>query len=220
METIGERVARLRIAKGMNQSELARTIGKRPQVIQALEAGTVTHPRYLLDLARALKVTPHYLEYGQNDKVIETVPVNVLRVEGTSQAGTFRDIAIFDDDETQRETIPVARDGRFPLARQYALRIAGDSMNKLFPDGCFVTCVAWDECGLAMKDGMILHVERHQGHLVETTIKSVRFVAGAPHQLMPMSTNPVHKPIRLEGDENTEILVKGLVTGKWEPVSY
>lgn len=219
-ETIGDRVRRLRTALGLNQSELAEMIGKAPQRIQSLEAGTIKNPRYLVRLAEVLKVTPQYLETGQVDPVNETLPVGKLRVEGIVEAGNFRDITIIEDDEYERETIPVAMDGRYSMFHQYALRVVGDSMNLLYPAGSYVTCVSWAEAGLEWKDGMIVHVERYRAGLVETTIKALQLVNGRPKFLLPQSTNPKHKPIEINGDEDTEIIIKGLVTGMWRRQEY
>lgn len=217
-ETLGNRITRLREKLEISQSELGRRVGKSAQTIQALESGRIKRPGYIVALARELKVTPQYLETGQNDESSVIIPVNVLRVEGTVRAGYFRDITINDDDEHERETIPVAKDGRFPLASQYALRVIGDSMNLLFPHGSYVTCVSWADTGLEYRDGMILHVERYRAGLVETTVKALQLMGGVPKFLLPRSTNSEHKPIAIDGDEDTEIVIKGLVTGTWTPL--
>lgn len=57
METIGSRIAAARENKGLNQSELARRLGVRPQSVQAWEADKNTpRPRRLADIAAALGV--------------------------------------------------------------------------------------------------------------------------------------------------------------------
>lgn len=219
-ETLGERVKRLREEQRISQAELAKRVGKAQQTIQALESGRHRSPGYIVSLAEVLGVTPHYLATGLDDKIKEELPVNVLRVEGTVEAGSFRDISHLNDDLSERESIPVAKDGRFPMAHQYALRVSGDSMNLIFPAGSYVTCVSWADTGLEWRDGMIVHVERYRAGLVETTVKALQLIGGAPRFLLPRSTNTLHKPIEINGTEETEIIIKGLVTGKWERVVY
>lgn len=68
METIGDRVTERRNALGLNQVQLAALVGKKQQNIQQLEDGVVKSPRYLLKLAEALGVTPHWLETGNPPK--------------------------------------------------------------------------------------------------------------------------------------------------------
>lgn len=89
-------------------------------------------------------------------------------------------------------------------------------MNEKFPDGCYVTCVEFASSGLQLKTGMILHVERMIAgtQLVETTLKEVEFVDKRV-RLVPRSSNPKHKPFFLNGGEDTEIHVRGIVIGMW-----
>ena len=147
----------------------------------------------------------------------KTLEVEGLPVLGTSRAGGWLDISMIEASEHDRETIPVARNPRFPYARQYALLISGDSMNQVFRDSTYVTCVDFAESGLSLKPGMIVHVERTLAgrQLVETTVKKV-----GNKELLPLSDNPIHKPIPLTGGADTEITVKGVVIGKWEPISF
>lgn len=64
---MGELALRVRARReqlGLSQSEVARRLGKRQQTVNALEAGAVERPGYLIDLARVLEVTPDWLLYG------------------------------------------------------------------------------------------------------------------------------------------------------------
>jgi SOS-response transcriptional repressor LexA len=148
-----------------------------------------------------------------------TVGIQNLRVIGRAQAGAFLDVSLMDDAAYGEEEIQVASSPKYPHARQYALLAVGDSMNKIFDDGSYVTCVNWADIGMAAQVGMVLHVERHQGSLTEVTLKCLEMVEGRL-MLVPKSTNPVHKPIPLAGDEGTEIIIKGLVTGAWKPIVF
>jgi SOS-response transcriptional repressor LexA len=146
--------------------------------------------------------------------------VTGLPVAGKAQAGSYLDVSLIDEiPEEELDRIQVASDPRFPHAKQYALLIVGDSMNKKLDDGSYATCVRWSETGLSQQPGMLLHVERRQGHLVEVTVKCLARRDGK-YFLDPMSTNPAHKPIALDGDGGTEIEIMGLVTGSWKPISF
>lgn len=148
---------------------------------------------------------------------IEEIPLDGLRVEGTANAGQFRDITLDLDDEHEREIVPVARDVRYPYAAQYALKVSGDSMDREFPNGSYVTCARWNDLGLDLKPGMAIHVDRVRAAvLVETTIK-IFAVEGGRQWLFPNSNNTTHTPIEINGDEDTEIHIKGLVIGSWRP---
>lgn len=207
----------LRESKGMTQAELARLVGTSQPQIQRLENSQRT-----LTKKWAQRLSPH-LGVDARNLMFEDVSlfreVVGLPVAGVSRAGDWLDITVIDD--TEVEMIPVAKDPRFQRARQYALLVQGDSMNRIFSEGSYVTCVDFAESGLPIRPKMIVHVERTISgrQLVETTLKQVVETGGAL-ELHPMSTNPIHKPIVLDGDEDTEISVKGVVIGKWEPIEF
>lgn len=142
-----------------------------------------------------------------------------LRVEGIVEAGNFRDVSLVDDDPISRELLPVAADSRYPHARQYALLVSGDSMDQVVKEGAYVTCVCWAESGLALEPKMVLHVERHIGPLVETTLKRFE-VRDGKRWLCPASSNPRHQPIEINGDESSEIVIKGMMIGRYEKFDY
>jgi DNA-binding XRE family transcriptional regulator len=62
--TFAGRVAYMREASGLSQSELARSIGVTPQTIQAIEAGKVQRSRYTAAIARKLNVSALWLQDG------------------------------------------------------------------------------------------------------------------------------------------------------------
>lgn len=176
----------------------------------------------LRKLAEALQIPLEELTNSQiasnDNESVREADLGTLPVVGIIEAGQFRDITLMDQDE-EFETINVARDPRFPRARQYALKVNGDSMNELFADGSYVTAVDFWDSGLDPKDGLIVHVERRiaDTHLVETTLKQIKR-DGAVVMLQPRSTNPKHKPIPMEGEKGSEIVIRGVITGKWEPM--
>lgn len=165
-------------------------------------------------LARVLDLSAHELLQSE---IIPETEGGGLPLLGEIQAGQFKDITLYDRDE-ERPRIAVGRDSRYPRARQYALAVIGDSMDELFPDGCYVTCVDFYDAGLELTSGAVYHVERTIAgtHLVETTLKEVR-VDKNGFTLIPRSTNKRHKPIPVKGNEDTEFEVKGMVLGSWVP---
>jgi len=169
--------------------------------------------------SRKYRVGLDWLLTGRGDMrgqgvVPAEIEVAGLPVLGNIQAGHWLETA-FIDNEGEPEMLPVARDSRFPRARQYALRVVGDSMSLDYPDGSYVTCVDYAESGLKIADGMVVHVERHRAHgqMVEITLKQV-VQKGRGFMLVPRSSNPAHQPIAFTGHED-DIIVRGVVTGGW-----
>lgn len=170
-------------------------------------------------LAKTLKTSPDYLLYGEDSP--PRLEVEGLPVVGVIEAGQFRDITLVSQDQ-DFPVVNVVPDPRYRHARQYALRVSGDSMNEMFEDGSYVICAEWGDVGLPLKDGFVLHVERMIAgtHLVETTLKEVRSRNGARY-LAPRSTNSRHKPIEIgDDDDMTEMKVRGLVIGSFKPHTY
>ena len=208
------KILELRTKLGLSQAALAELAGTSQPQIRRLENGERKLTKEWAErLAPHLQVSPQDLLFSDSDDGQREVVG--LAVIGTVKAGDWLDISIMDD-QREPEVIHVAKDPRFPRAHQYALRVSGDSMDELFKDGSFVTVVSFADTGLSLRPGMIVHVEQHMGvmTLVETTLKEV---GPDGKTLMPRSRNPVHKPIKLNGTDATEVVVKGIVTGSWTP---
>lgn len=218
METSLQKRLRIRMDMlGLNAYQTAKRAGLGDSFVRDILRGRTRSPNAtnLSKLAVALETTTDWF-YGEgdDDRPLNRIQsVGGLDVVGKIQAGNWVDRSIVDD-TGEREIIPVARDPRFPHAKQYALSVTGDSMDLEFPEGTYVTCVDYFDSGLTLRDGLIVHVERHNGALVEMTLKAVETVDGV-QMLVPRSSNPRHKPIKPDGDEGTEILVKGVVTGSY-----
>ncbi|CAJ1391694.1 unnamed protein product [Effrenium voratum] len=204
----------LREAAGLTQAQLAKAAGtSQPQIFRLEKSKRTLSKDWAERLAPALRTSPAALMFDQ-------AAATGLPIVGVAQAGAFREVAVFDYDEDDRPMIALARDFRFPDASQYALQVAGESMNRRYPNGTFVSCVAWADTGrMDPVPGMCLHVERHQGPLVEVTLKLYAERDGK-RWLEPDSTDGRFKPIEINGDDGTEIVVKGLVTGSWRPETF
>lgn len=177
-----------------------------------------------VNYARKFKVSLEWLLTGRGDMTTRgVVPYDDtglvgLPLLGNIQAGAWVE-ASHAQEEAEGEMTQGVRDPRFPHARQYALQVVGDSMDLEYPDGSVVTCVSFADSGLALVEGMIVHVERYRagGQLVETTLKQVRRRNGQIH-LVPRSSNPKWQPFTLNGDDpDAEVVCKGVVLGGWSP---
>ena len=205
------RLRELRTELGLSQQALADRVGTSQPQIKRLEDGARKLTKEWAErLAPALQTSAEALMFGRGG-------LKGMPVLGVIEAGQFRDISLIDQTD-EKPVIAVARDERFPHAEQYALQVSGDSMDELFPDGCYVTCANWADTGMSLRPGIIVHVERTIGSLVETTLKEVQ--GNGPYTLRPRSTNPKHKAIAFDGNDGAEVSVKGLVTGKWEPMRF
>jgi phage repressor protein C with HTH and peptisase S24 domain len=77
MHGIATRTKALREKRGLSQTALADMVGVTPQSIQALEAGGVRRPKYILNLGKALGVDPGYLESGDETLLVKRANDNL-----------------------------------------------------------------------------------------------------------------------------------------------
>lgn len=225
MTLLAERLKKARKEAGYRSaSAAAEALGISYPTYATHENGTRTpKARDLYLYAKRFKVAQSWLldgKEGPSDLNQSPIPVHQIRVEGTSYAGLFKDISLIEDNEHEREYVPGTVDPRYPHAHHYALNVAGDSMNKLFRDGSKVVCAAWGDLGIEVKQGHILHIERRRfASEIETTLK-VYSEQDGKRWLNPNSTNEKHKPIEINGNEDTEITIKGLVLYELNKMSY
>lgn len=75
MTTLSERLKETRRKIGLTQAELGTRIGVSQNAIQKIENGETKEPRNILQLAEALGVNPHWLQFGN---------VNSINISGSS----------------------------------------------------------------------------------------------------------------------------------------
>ncbi|MPW31921.1 helix-turn-helix domain-containing protein [Agarivorans sp. B2Z047] len=71
MSAIGERLKSLRINRKLSQKELGDLTGTSQQTIQRIEAGIILKPRDTVRIAKALGVSPYFLELGHEEAKTE-----------------------------------------------------------------------------------------------------------------------------------------------------
>jgi SOS-response transcriptional repressor LexA len=172
----------------------------RQQSINQLEVGEVTSPRYLHDLAAVLEVNVNWL-IGDDD--VDPISNNISRVPLISwvQAGDLADAADPYYAGDAEDWVPIAhRHDNF-----IALRVRGDSMNKIAPDGSVIIVDLNERNGVDGKH----YVFRHDG---QATFKTYR--SGPPIKLEPQSFDPGFNDIYPE--DGAEIV--GLVIRKTEEI--
>ncbi|SEQ71293.1 SOS-response transcriptional repressor LexA (RecA-mediated autopeptidase) [Faunimonas pinastri] len=93
-----------------------------------------------------------------------------------------------------------------PKGASFILRVRGNSVDKIAPDGAFIVCLSLAQTGIAIKGGDLVVVERRrmQEGLREVTVKRVHEIPGG-FELVPESTDPRWKPTRFEWGKEHEL---------------
>jgi|GEM_PF-1339802 len=143
-----------------------------------------------------------------SDVTLSRVGMTVGRVAGVVEAGAFREVDEFDQSEPIEIMLP--RDEKFPNARQLVFDCAGDSMNDLRPRPIFpgdrLVCLAYEDIGhIELRSGMVVIVQRSRdgGHFREWSVKQIEVFPDRA-EFHPRSTNPKHKPIIVEHDDEAD----------------
>lgn len=206
---IGDRVKIKRLEMGLSQEELAIKSGTTQQSIVNVETGKTKSPRNLLDLAKALNVSPEYLKYGGDGSNVSYVGVKESKnhyplVSWVSAGCWLEAIEPYrkDDIDEWPETTVDASGGSFWL------RVKGDSMTS--------------PVGFTVPEGMIILVDPEKdavnGNLVvaklendnEATFKQYMVDAGRKYL---KALNPHHPPTIINGNCR---IVGVVVDIKWD----
>lgn len=237
-DRMNEQAERLKLAREragfIDATSAARAFGWNEVTYRAHEKGTrglklPVAQRY----AERFKVSAAWLMTGDGEapgpplaSASEVRPIGVkpiaIPIIGKTEAGTFREVVEYDDDEP--EYVFDEPDPEFPRARQIAFVVEGDSMNEAVPPilpGARLICVDFEETGLPLIEGMIVVVERTQdaGQTREWSVKQVE-IDGEVTLFQPRSSNKRHKPIVMKDDPDMEPRHEARVIALVRSVSY
>ncbi len=192
--------------------------------VEAGDEGASVNASTLQALAPVLQTTVAYLAGGSEGApagdVSQAHPqLQPATVAGKVAAGMFFEVDEFD--QSERETVLVPSDPRYPHARVVLFDVEGMSMNDLRPrpilPGDRVVALSFEDLNIPIRDGMVVVVERTRdgGHTREWSVKQVEFYQDRI-EFHPRSTDPRYKPIVVmhqdNPDDGTEVHILALVT--------
>lgn len=225
----GKNIRQARAAKGLSLEQLAEDVGLSVSQVSRFETGQ-REPRLAeaRRIAERLGLTldqiandtpPRHL--SDADMAYERGHPQGLLIKGSVAAGAWFEIDPHSDNG-DLEFAPVVPSPQYPASAQYALRVRGDSINKIATEGDLLRCLDIAITGLEPRDGDLVIVEqvRDDGLLHEVTAKRVVRVNGHI-QLEPESTNPRWKPIVYDparDDGSIEVRIIAIVDTVIRPV--
>lgn len=158
---------------------------------------------------------PENMPSGSPVRAVASLPVKCV-----AKAGYWAEPEMLQDAQENNEygqfiSIP-PRPG-YDVEPQYAVRIDGNSINKIAPSGAYAICVRYDAWpggeDIEKLAGRFVHVERTRGGLIENTIKKLVMTNGAP-ALWPYSHDTRHQtPVPLGNGDDDTISILGVVLG-------
>lgn len=222
VKTIAERLKLAREQSGLNQQELAKRAGVSQGTIGNIESGLRKQPRGLLEIAKALNVSPQWLSNGNGpmrESNIEPGPDirGLVPLISWVQAGQWCEAAQPEQQSwgslAVREPLPTYTNCEQYLPcpvphspSTFALRVKGDSMTapygRSYPEGCIIF-VDPERRNPVNGDRVVACLADSN----EVTFKVFKHEDGR-RWLHPL--NPAHQPLY----ERFSVL--GTVLGKWE----
>ena len=203
--TIGERIKKLRIERGLSQDELAAKVGyKTRSAINKIELNErdVKHSQ-VVTFANALGTTPHYL-MGWTDEAPLESNVSAVYDNSTYMIPLFNEVAAGFGayaDEQVLEYVPVFVESPVKAKNMIAIRVRGDSMYPKIEDGDTIIVLKTDE----VESGKIAVV------LIDGDEAVVKKLEYNKKQAVLVSINPEYKDRVFEGEEVKRLRVVGRV---------
>ena len=167
METIGERIKRIRDAKGVSRGDLAKVVGLAYSSLSDLESGKARTTTVLHKIASALGVRVEWLETGKGsqDPPEPADDVDWADIPGVQQAAALGEGAVVDEyAETHKLKFRAdsLRRQRLSPDKLAVLYGRGDSMEPTIKDG---DAILFDTSDTTLRDGNI-YVIQYDGHLM------------------------------------------------------
>jgi SOS-response transcriptional repressor LexA len=193
-KAFGLRVARRREALHLSQTDLALATGMKQQGIDSIEKGQVGRPRLLREIAAALRTTDAWLLWAEGPIEPVPTPEDFTRIPLLAwvSAGKLADPG----SEIPVEDVPLLAFADLGRGDFFALKVVGDSMDRVSPEGSTIVVNRTDRQLVAGK----CYVFSVRG---ETTYKRWN---PDPIYLAPFSTNPAHSPIFIKRKKDLEVV--------------
>lgn len=217
---LGKRLKACRVESRLSQAQLAKELGlKSREAVSQWESGKSSPENERLRAAAVLFGRSYeWLSTGRGPAEETTLPVVGLSLIGDIAAGIWREVSESQDMDYER--VPVAPVKDYPLEAQYALKVHGNSVDRVAKDGAVIHCVDVGRAGLTPREGDLVCVERNRAGLREMTVKRVRKGAEGL-ELWPESDDPAHQEkLAYKAPRGSgEITIKAIVIGAFQPIA-
>lgn len=167
-----------------------------------------------------------------NDNALSPVGVTSIMVRGAVQAGVWCEAIEWNQADWFAITTPI--DQKYPGLPKYGLLVRGDSMNRVFPEGCILIVINFADLAKAPSNGDYVTAIRRSasGDEYEATVKALQITDDGQMFLWPKSTNPLfQETIALpradyeaygnghDGQSNghPDLMIQALVVGSYTP---
>ncbi|MFT8484278.1 MAG: helix-turn-helix domain-containing protein [Gluconobacter cerinus] len=209
--------------KGFKQKSLAIAADLNDTYVRDILKGKSKNPEAskLARIAQVLGCTSDDL-LGKGASV---TPIHTTRIEvrGDVQAGVWREAIEWPAVDWYAITVPI--DTAYQGFHRYGLKVCGQSMNKVFPEGSVVVVINFGDLGRLPKTGdFVVAVQRcEKTDQYEATVKAVQIRDDGTVILWPQSWDPAFQtPVVLppqDGHDHAgvpDVAIQALVVGSYQ----
>ncbi|MFT8953764.1 MAG: LexA family transcriptional regulator [Gluconobacter sp.] len=210
-------------AKGFKQKALAIKADLNETYVRDILKGKSKNPEAskLARIAAALGCSSDDL-LGKGPTVQPTQTTQI-EVRGDVQAGLWREAIEWPAIDWYAITVPL--DTAYKGFHRYGLKVCGQSMNKVFPEGSVVVVINFGDLGVNPKTGdFVIAVQRNDTGEYEATVKAVQIQEDGTVILWPQSWDPAFQsPIIIPAHDGhdqagaPDIAIQALVVGSYQP---
>lgn len=201
-------------ARGIKPTTLSLKLGPNKRLVKdLLEKSTDVNMSTLVRLAEALGVSPTSLLVDELDGVAAGP---TLWLKGEVAAGQWVDAYEWPRDDWQAM---IGRpDVTADLQHRFFLRVRGDSMDRVYPEGTLIECVSVFGRAEALPGRRVVVLRRRSDLLVEATVKEMVEIDGHVW-FVPRSTNPAHQAFRADDADGNieEVSIVAVVVSSLRP---
>ncbi len=214
IEVLRKNLASIMARRNRKPTTLSLAVGKSPTLVRdLLEKTADTKLSTIYRLADELGV--EISDLLRSD--FQPIPAGPeLFVKGQVQAGNWVEAYEWPAEEWQ--TLAGRPDISVPNQFRFFLRVAGDSMDEVYPEGTFVECLSIFAEPEITPGKRVIAVRARADGLIEATVKEVRMVDGKVW-LAPRSRNPQHQAFAVDdvGDGIEEVRIVAPVVSSVRP---
>lgn len=203
--TVGQRIKHRRKELGFSADKLGELIGKNRATIYRYENNDIENMPYdvVEPLANALQVSPAYIMGWTTDKLSIIAEENYPYIAAPISAGMPETVESLE--KLSEITMPNSIMGKYAGHRDIQImRINGESMNRVIPNGSLIAVKRIDVCNI--NDGDIVVYRDNYEYAVKRMFRSNKQII-----FRPDSTNPSFVDYVADADERLDILGKVVV---------
>lgn len=210
-DNLAGKIKRLRKAKLLDQTQYAELIGVSQGTVSRWEKGADPKPEQLIQIAAASGLSVDQLLGidGLSGKIQPLGPR--LFIKGIVAAGRWAEAT--EAPESEWESFTGRPDVIAPDKYRFGLRVSGDSMNEVYPEGTILECVSLFGHAEALPGKRVIIIRQREFDMCyEATVKELVDIDGILWA-RPRSTNPSHQSFRLDqpGDGIIEVRIAAVV---------